>query len=611
MKELAQFDLSKPVIIDTESISWDDERGGLKPYHGDRVAGLSVTQGDVSHYWQIRHRTDVAGCYDFGQFKEHFTAFAKDVTQLANVNVKFDMHMLWQDGVTFPKARILDIGTLCRVVKNDRMSYNLRDMANDYCKFYFKDVDELAAWTKANNTRDYGAIPIPIISRYAKFDGLSAYELYQQLLGRLPEASKGVWSTENKYCKYLWQSENIGFKIDRERLKLYQAKFAYELESRMSEIRAMAGYDLNPASSKQVHEYFSKQGIEPVAFNKQKDGTTNPSWSKDALSQIPHSMAQLLMKYNSVHTNLGTFAKGWHDAATEDGTIHGSFNPAGTVTGRSSSSDPNLQNPPKWMYECMLIPDDQVGVKYDYSQIEYRIFTHYSEDPALLKSYADDPRTDLHQLVANRMGVNKHRDLVKKINFGVIYGMGQAKTKRTIARIIWEVGDGSLMEKLSKQFKTNDLNAVADAFLAEYHTTTPSIRKLGRSIKAVIDNRGTIRNFYGRYYNIDSEHHYMGLNYLCQGSAADMFKERTVAVYEACENIGLRFRPIINIHDSAFTITHPDDAAAFWAIAAHHAVQCNFKVPVLIDGDIALKNWKTLTRIKDSFTTAWETAHAT
>lgn len=593
------FDPKKRLVIDCETISWDDSRGGLKPYHGDRVCGVSVVQGTHGIYIPLRHRTAVDECLPFDYAIEQLRKFAADCEVVCNLNVKFDFKVLAQDNVFFPKAKMEPLEALARVVYNNYFEYSLDFLTEKYNKTYRKEGDEVAAWLQAHDTKDYGACPIPIMGKYAVQDGLAAYELYEQLMAQIKAESLPVWEEEIKFCRNLLRGEHAGFEVDKNFLLLAQARLATQLDKMYTQIKDLAGYDLNPASPQQVDEYFVREGIEPVKFNEQEDGTKTNSWSKEALTQIIHPMADLLMEFNSKKVWYSTFALGWYEHCAPDGKLHANFKQSGTRTGRISSAEPNTQNPPPWIYKAMRIPDGYVGFKYDYSQIEYRIFAEYSRDEGLLGLYDANPRTDFHQIVADRLHVSKHRGMVKPVNFGILYGMGEGKTKRQLAKTIHDAKDPELLAHLQREYG-EDLTAIATNFLRDYHRRTPAIRNLQKQIKEVLAERGCLRNMFGRFYYVDYDKAYTGLNYICQGSAADMFKKNTNRFYEALDRLGIEWTLVTNIHDSLLNVIKPRDLPGVWTIAQKEATQSNTRVPILIDGDVALDHWKNYAPIKST-----------
>lgn len=600
------FDPKERLVIDVETISYDDSRGALKPYDGDKIAGIAIAQKDHSIYLPIRHRTDMAGCFDFNDVMTEFTKFAPLCRRIDNVNVKFDLHNLAQDGLEFPNAEFGDLGTLARIVYNNYLErYNLDFLTRTYNKVYKKESDYVKQWCKEHNTQDYGAVPLPIMEQYARLDALSAYELGTELFERLPKGERGsefVWDNERKFTRNLFNCERVGFEVDRQFLEIMQAKLCIKLDRALQKISRICKYDLNPASHQQVNEFFVRRGVEPVEFNEQKDGSKTPSWNSDALSQIVSNDAEVMefvntvMEYNEHKVAYSTFAHGWCERISRDGRIHPHFNQSGTKTGRVSSSDPNLQNPPPWIFEAIKIPEGHIGVKFDYSQIEYRIFAHYSGDEHLVKLYAENPKIDFHQIIADRLGMSEHRDPVKPINFGVLYGMGKRKMKKQLAKTIHDIdtknGDHKLRDYLSKKYGqgSENLEVIGEAIIDEYHRINPAVKGLLGKVKQIIHARGNIRNLYNRYFQFDIKFAYVALNYLCQGSAADMFKDRVNAILDGVKHLNVDV--VTNIHDSLLATMPIAQAKEYWEVIQREAGKVPISIPILVDGELYKGNWK-------------------
>jgi DNA polymerase-1 len=282
---------------------------------------------------------------------------------------------------------------------------------------------------------------------------------------------------------------------------------------------------------------------------------------------------------------IGTFCEGWTKRVDGAGILHPNFKSHGTGTGRISSSDPNLQNPPKWAMDGIRIPSGYVGIKLDYSQIEYRIFAHYSGDEDLIKVYQENPRIDFHQQLADRLGIE--RDPTKTLNFGILYGMGKKKLRKSLIKEMRKAADPS---KLAKYGSTPE--DMADAILEEYHRLVPGVKRLNAQVRETLRVRGWIRNFFGRIYHFDLDKAHIAVNYICQGSAADMFKNRCVALFTEIANQRAPIQMVSNIHDSILAMMPEEWAEWYWAQASEIMVApLGFKIPILIDGDIYTGNW--------------------
>lgn len=624
---LETFDLNKPICIDNETISWDDKEAALRPYHGHRISTIIVGQvGKKTIALPIRNRNTPHLLLPLDQVLKEMREFARAVKIYQNLNIKFDLRCFGVDNVFFPDAEFEDTMVLARLVNNDQLEFNLAYLAERYgCKSLKKDIAK--EWCKANHTQDYGKIPIDLLCEYGIGDVDCNLELHNILLKLLPEESQKVWEEEKKFCRLLFNIEHRGIPIDlaflrKRRIKLIQEMM--QLEPKISNITN--GKITNPNSSQQVGTFFKGEGIEPLKYNKptekQKElGLTigNACWDKDVLEQIIHPVARMLVDYKKKGIQESTFCDGWAREADNNGRIHPNFKSAGTKTGRPSAEEPNVYNPPKWLMEAITIPDGYVGVKWDKAQIEYRIFAHYSKDEKLLAEYAKNPKVDYHQILADLLGIP--RDPTKKINFGILYGMGKDKLTRSIAVAFYEL---ELNEKISTEDKlkirialrkylriansklivpdTGEIarevfSVVAVAILGEYHKNVPTVKQVQNTVKSTIQVRRYIKNFFGRRYYYPVNFAYVAANALIQGSAADFFKKKLNELVLRAETVCPSFEMIDMIYDSCFGIVKINEAQAYWDLAKEVVQNSPFRVPVLIDGEVALYNWGNITKM--------------
>lgn len=630
---LETFDLKERIFIDVETISWDDNREAFRPYHGDRMSTIIVGQyGKKTLAFPIRNRNKSPLLLDIDKFLPEYREFVREIKIYNNLNAKFDMRNMAVDNVHFlhPDLLVEDLGVLARLVNNDQPSFSLDDLCARY-KVPMKKTDILKPYLKT--TKDYGAIPVDILCEYGIGDVESTKGLNTILITQLPPESVKVWETECKFAKILFDVEHRGLPIDMLFLKRRRIHLIQEMMITLKKIEGVTeGKITNPGSTPQVAAYFVGEGIAPVLYNEpteimKKEGRTqgNASWNADALEQINHPVATLLIDYKEKQIQESTFCAGWMAEADDKDRIHPDFKSNGTKTGRPSSSKPNVYNPPKWIMEAITIPDGYVGVKWDKSQIEYRIFAHYAEDPELLKAYKENPKIDYHQILADRLGIP--RDPTKRINFGVLYGMGQAKTKRRVAAEFGEMerspkttpeqrakiraairkyvkmsGDDPFGKVVGQIGETGPIppeafDMAAEAILSEYHSRVPTIKAMQKRIKAVLQSRGYIKNFFGRRYYYPLNLAYIALNALIQGSAADFFKQVLVSLFTQCDK---RVEMVDMIYDACFAVMPIEIAQVYWDLCREVVCKSPFQIPVLIDGEIALYNWGNITKIQNN-----------
>ena len=614
MAHLKDYNPDLPVVIDIETISFSDTTPGFDFFNTPtRISGVAITQNfDDARYFPIRHRTDGDKCLPAEEFLAELREFVFKCKHIINQNIKFDLHGLAKDGVLIDinNTRVTDTQVLGRYFSADEFSYSLDAMGKRYCKNFTKS-DEVKDWVKKHKTEDYGRVPIEMMERYAILDVKTTLELYNFFMARLDYLPPEVLEYEDKLTRILWQAEHSGVEINKE--YLYRYKFisiANQLKY-LKNIQSICGQDFNPGSSKQVQAFFEANGL----FSDFVTKGGGKSYGHEFLETVaildpidktgPSEVARNIIEYNSESTNEATFCSGWMNVADKNNRIHGQFRQSGTKTGRMSMGSPSLHNFPEWAKEALVIDPGKVGIKFDYSQIEYRVFAHYGGDESVIKAYEENPLLDYHQLMADRLGIP--RKAAKTINFAIIYGIGKGKLARYLMAFILENDTIELRAKLERfnehslalsEFTVippNVLEQVAINIRQSFLDANPAIGRLNGDIRHALQRRGWIRNFYHRRYNISADRAYIGLNYLCQGTAADFVKRRGVDIFEdpRCQEYGVfPYDLDTTIHDSYFIQVPESQIHEVKNLIIEHAVKSPFKVPVAIDMDVCFANWK-------------------
>jgi DNA polymerase I-like protein with 3'-5' exonuclease and polymerase domains len=339
-------------------------------------------------------------------------------------------------------------------------------------------------------------------------------------------------------------------------------------------------------ASATIQAFCDRKGYEYPLTEKGAPSFTGP-WLENHEDEVLRRTADV----RRFDTNVGKFVSGSVLDHSIDGRLHCSFNQLrsdnyGTVTGRFSSSNPNLQNIPRRDEEIgplirgLFLPDPgEVWYSDDWSQIEYRLLVHYAvQDPKTKQGalraaaqYRDNPKMSFHKWVQELTGVDY--DAAKSINFGLAYGMGKATMAANM---------GVTEEEAAPIFNV-------------YHAEVPFVRKLGWNVAGAAERRGYIKTFLGRrrrfelwepsdfeksratnpvgfeeareqwthsnFHDKDEEFFstkkglgikrawcYKALNALLQGSAADIMKVAMVEIWESgvCDVLGA---PLLTVHD--------------------------------------------------------------
>lgn len=425
-----------------------------------------------------------------------------------------------------------------------------------------------------------------------------------------------ILENEAKFTTLLAESEYRGLQIDRKKLQRKAIQLIQEqivLRTEIEQHIPIKGF--NPGSPKQLAQLFHSYGVEPLKYTKPTDKAPkgNISWDAEALEQVniiehgetAYKSAQLFLKLSDNDTALNSFAMGWLERADSNGRVHPDYRQAGTKTSRLSCSDPNAQNYPPWMQECLVIPEGMVGVKWDLGQVEYRIFSHYADNPVINALYAKDVKTDFHKIRADQIGFP--RKAIKAPNFGIIFGMGNAKLKRTIVMCLPEI-DSQGFREVIKTF-SGDLevpayplpissklaDTIAENVMKMFHHTCPEIKQLMKKVKQVLETRGYVKNIYGRRYFIPLEKSYVGLNAIIQGGAADTFKQLLVQLHTVLHKESMM---VNNIHDADMSIMWPEQVDSYIQACGEILQNTAYKIPLVMDIEIASGNWANKAEIK-------------
>jgi len=221
----------------------------------------------------------------------------------------------------------------------------------------------------------------------------------------------------------------------------------------------------------------------------------------------------------------------------EIGILHCRFNQSEAMTGRFSSSSPNLQNVPRVFgpRECFIPRNGRRNWHFDYEQVEMKMFVHFAKDEIMARAIADDIHLAVAAEIYNkpkREVTKEQRKRAKAVNFGIIYGSGPGTQAETLTR---------------KGLPTTKREA--SKLVASYHRSFPSVRRTTNKLKAILAEKGFVTNPFGRRYHIRLSRAYTALNYMCQGTSADQIKVAMVTIWKELKERKLRSKIIKTIHD--------------------------------------------------------------
>jgi len=520
------FDLLRQSILTSSDpyVAVDTETTGLKWNAGDRAFGVAIAWDNQCIFLRnSEHSIEGIGSL----LQELFSSTAK--TFLYH-NAEFDLHMMRETYGVEPAPNILDTLRVSHL-HNTNMSHALKDWSaqifGNTAAYYESIVEE---YRSRYNIKDYSRIPPEIMDSYATNDVVLTKSLAEQFVEPVRNNNPSLFDLEMKLIPVVYDMEKTGLKLDIDYTEALQRDMLQKKRAIEDEIYATVGKPLDIGSSQQLGEYF--YGRLKIKAAK-KTATNKPSTDNEALSEIKHpigtSVANSVLEWRAldkvVSTYLGPFL-GMH----REGRIHPHWNAAGTVTGRFSSSSPNFQNVPKNQKVRKVIVPDSEFVAMDYSQIELRVMAHVANQKNMIDAFISGE--DLHAMTAGAIHqktldrvTEKERSLGKRINFGVIFGIGPKKFAQ----------------------QANISVDQAKGYLNNYWREYPAIKKFVDATIRNAERTGYVKTLFGRKVGIDPERPYAAVNYVVQGTAGDIVKISLLRTYNYLQKTGGNIRN--TVHD--------------------------------------------------------------
>jgi DNA polymerase I-like protein with 3'-5' exonuclease and polymerase domains len=590
------------IAFDVETYDPDLSTRGPGAQRDGRLVGLAIgTEAGFRKYYPIGHETGP------NLPREQVLDWARRELgrpgPKVGANLLYDLDFLAAAGVPV-KGPFYDIQIAEPLLDENRLSYSLESLAHEYLH-EGKHENILSQWLIAmfgKNIDIKASIwraPAQIVGPYAESDVDLPLRIFAKQKPKLKE--QALWDLfilESKLIPMLLAMRQRGVRVDLERAqRLYD-----DLEQRQAlvieEIKRAAGLAVDIWAAESIAKVFDQAG---ESYERTKK-TRAPSFRREWLESCSLPAAKLLVEARRLDKFKGTFVKGYVLDGHTNGRIHCQFHQLrgdenGTVSGRFSSSHPNLQNVSIRDEELgpamrsLFLPDEgQLFWSFDWSQIEFRLAVHYAAlmnlpgAQEVVEQYKQDDSTDYHEVVARLTGLP--RNLAKNMNYGMVYGMGAPKL-------------------------CNHLNvALAEGrkLLAEYHHNVPFIKPLANALTKQANMTGEIITLAGRHrrFNMwgkDGKYAaeefpgakraftHKALNALLQGSAADIMKIGMVQIWESgvCDVLGA---PHLTVHDELDGSLPPGKIAKEALAEVCNIMQscAALLVPLKADGGIG-NNW--------------------
>ena len=463
-------------------------------------------------------------------------------------HLKYDAHVLMGCGIALAGLRY-DSMLESYVLNSTATRHDMDSCAKLYLGIDTIKYEDVAG--KGAKQLPFNQVPVERAAEYAAEDADVTLQLHRVLHAKLeqePALLKVYEEIEQPLVPVLLAMEHHGVLVDRGLLKKQSAELAKRLAELELEAHASAGQPFNLDSPRQLQEIlFTKQGL-PV---REKTRTGQPSTAENVLEDLAerYPLPRLILEYRGLAKLRSTYTEKLPEQIDpKTGRVHTSYHQAVAVTGRLSSSDPNLQNIPirtaegRRIRQAFVAPPGHVLLSADYSQIELRIMAHLSGDEGLKRAFADDG--DIHRATAAEVldiapdeVSSEQRRAAKAVNFGLIYGMSAFGLARQLG-----------IER-----------HVAQDYVARYFGRYPGVREYMERTRASARERGFVETVFGRKLylpdirsrdrNLQQYAERSAINAPMQGTAADIIKRAMVRVQSWIEASRAPAQLVLQVHD--------------------------------------------------------------
>ena len=635
----------------------DVETNGLDSFGTNQICGIGVGEpknDGLTQYYPFRHHD--GNNLSSESLQKLISLLNQLVQSYIGYNLKFDLHFLQNEGLSVLDKELIDVIVMVRLIEHsDTKELGLSATGKrNYGQEAIQYDDDTKKVLKANKGwfRDFSKAPADILGEYCQEDVRLTSRIYIDYLKKIQDSNQqDIFNMECKLTKVLYAMESRGISVDKNYALAVEEQITVRLSEVETEIldiskRTKWNHDIptsskkhtedefNISSPKQIGEVFNSMGIEsPVKTLKGQD-----SWNEAALININHRMAGLIRQYRTLEKLKSTYILPYMAIDT----MHTSFCNWGTATGRLSSREPNLQNIPRNHFKLVekqlteegkidmrgkisamvaqkgitidnelsddvlatwsFIGDEsyneldkhQIAIRrlfvprpgyslvgFDYSQMEVRVFMSYFRNPEI-DAILNKEDVDFHSEAAklafkideSHDRFKEYRQYAKAITFGTIYGIGN--------------------KKLAQQLNTSPKEA--GTFKRQYFEGMKGSKAFFDAVVAKVERVGKIRNKYGRVYQINPQFAYKGVNYLVQGTSADLLSERMLIVSDYLED--KKSNILLQVHDEIICEIHDSELETI-PFKIRDLLETNtLDIPLKVDMELCSPSWATKKELK-------------
>lgn len=509
-------------------------------------------------------------------------------------NMKFDNTILAAKGLQV-EGPFFDTMVAAYCINPGRTGFGLKDLAADYLNERMTRIEELIG--KGKDMVTFTRVPIEKAAPYAAADAEVTLRLMDFLAPKLAEENVGdlFGKLEMPLVEVIQAMEKNGILIDADYLRGVGKQFTDQKASIEKEIFAIAGEEFVLNSPKQLARIlFEKLKLPPSKKTK-----TGFSTDEDVLIKLAkeNPICEKIIACRELSKLSSTYVDSILDLIdTETGRVHTSFNQTGTITGRLSSTNPNLQNIPirtengRLIRKAFIASPGNVLVSADYSQIDLRSLAHMSGDPVLVKTFKAGG--DVHAATASEMFqvpfdqvTADQRRSAKAINFGIVYGQQAFALAQSLG-----IPVETAREFINKYFERYaGVRAWIEGTLAEARkagvVTTLAGRK--RRVDEINAPNAFTRGFAER----------VAVNTPIQGTSADIIKFAMIRIQRELNESGTKTKMLVQVHDELlFDVPKAETKKILPMIRSAMEEAYKLEVPLVVDIKTGA-NWNDMTKV--------------
>lgn len=552
-------------------------------------------------------------------------------------NIKFDKHMCANRGVNL-QGPLIDTVVESWLHNENRFSHGLKETAKDFCGIKMREFAEVFPMRKKTKTVP-AETPGEAIRRklstpegkadateYAGLDAFASVKVHEHLKEQLQSEymfnDRSLWdhfvTVEMPFTEVLWRMERRGFMLSVGHLATQLGPIDRGIEAALGELAQAAGWAVNPQSPKQLQQlFFSQLQMKPLKWTSGgTSGVKSPSTDEDTLKswigedlQPAATMAKMVLKARGLRKTKGTYIEPMIELVDNNLRLHTTLKQHGTVTGRLSSADPNIQNIPRpdndeWQIrDAFIAAPGKILVVCDYDQLEMKLMAHFSKDEKMIGAILNG--MDLHCFTVSLMFGVTYEEVIEAKNQKernkklltdrqkILLGYRQA-AKATGFGLIYGIGAVKLAQGLTDELKRHVDKKEGRQLINKYFMAFPGVKRFIDETHASCEKVEYVQTLMGRFRRLPEINAHGGdddpdgeaakgtaaqarrqaVNSIIQGTAADVAKQAMIRAEHDSRIQEAEAQLLLQVHDELIFEVDEEDKKIEQTIEAVEDIMC-------------------------------------